>query len=132
MAEKESAIVPVSEETRDLVEEKMPNESDEIKQKLGELIDVIKKQAEEEIQATGEMTRETYVDAISQAQDTLKKVEDFFSEQQNSLEENLKNLSNEATKEWESFTAEVKEMGDRLDRAVNAAWKILTEEDKNS
>ena len=39
----ESAIVPVSEETKALEEQKMPNESDEIKQKMGELVELIKK-----------------------------------------------------------------------------------------
>ena len=123
----ESAIVPVSEETKALVEQKMPNESDEIKQIMGELVELIKKQAESELEAAGEMTREAYIKVIDDAKTTLKKTEDFFAEQEKSLTQKVQELSNEANQQWESFVADIKKMNNRVDKAIEAAWKTLTE-----
>ena len=94
---KETKIVPVSEETKALVEQKVTDEPDEIKQKMGELVELIKKRAESEIQSTENLTRETYVKAIDRA-----------------------------TQNWENFIDDLKNMGNRLDRAIDAAWKTLT------
>ncbi len=123
---KATKIVPVSEETKALVEQKVIDEPDEIKQKMGELIELIKKRAESEIQSTENLTRETYIKAIDQAQDTLKKTEDFFAEQQKSLEQYIKELDDRANQNWENFINDWKKMGNRLDRAIDAAWKTLT------
>ena len=123
----ESAIVLVSEETKALVEQKMPNESDEIKQKMGELVELIKKQAESELEAAGEMTREAYIKVIDDAKTTLKKTENFFAEQEKSLTQKVQELSNEANQQWESFIADIKKMNNRVDKAIEAAWKTLTE-----
>ncbi|MEM7578879.1 MAG: hypothetical protein AAF316_03335 [Cyanobacteria bacterium P01_A01_bin.80] len=123
----ESAIVPVSEETKALVEQKMPNESDEIKQKMGELVELIKKRAESELESAGEMTRFSYIKAINEAKTTLKKTENFFAEQEKSLTQKVQELSNEANQQWESFIADIKKMNNRVDKAIEAAWKTLTE-----
>ena len=126
----ESAIVPVSEETKALVEQKMPNESDEIKQKMGELVELIKKRAESELESAGEMTREAYIKAIDEAKLTLKKTEDFFAEQEKTLAQKVKELSNEANRNWESFVMDLKKMNNRVDKAIEAAWKTLTESEE--
>lgn len=72
-----STIIPVSEATKALVEQKLPEQSDEIKQKMGELVELIKKQAESELTYAESMTRETYINAISNAKATLKKPKRF-------------------------------------------------------
>ena len=128
----DSSIVPISEETKTLVEQKMTDESDEIKQKMGELIELIKKRAESELDQIGELSREEYIRVINQAKETLKKTEDFFGEQQQSLEAKLQELGDEANKNWESFLKDVEKMGNRIDKAVNAAWKALTEPESES
>jgi hypothetical protein len=46
-------LVPVSEETQAIVEKNLPDESDEVKQKFGGLIDAIKHQREAEKFARG-------------------------------------------------------------------------------
>lgn len=123
-----SSITPVSEETRALVNQKMANESDEIKQKAGELVDLIKKRAESELSAADQITRETYHQAISQAKATLNQTETFFQEQGNALDQSLKELNDDASRKWDTFVAELKEMGDRFDKAVNSAWAALIKE----
>jgi uncharacterized protein YpuA (DUF1002 family) len=129
----ESALTPVSEETKALVEKKMADEPDEIKQKMGELVELIKNRATAELQETEDMTREAYVKAMNQAKETLKKTENFFKEQEQSLDQSIKDFTTEATEKWEKFVsdlkADFKAMDNRIDRAVEAAWKILTEEE---
>lgn len=123
-----SSITPVSEETQALVNQKMANESDEIKQKAGELVDLIKKRAESELSAADQITRETYHQAISQAKATLNQTETFFQEQGNALDQSLKELNDDASRKWDTFVAELKGMGDRFDKAVNSAWAALIKE----
>ncbi|MGK7952028.1 MAG: hypothetical protein AB4368_25405 [Xenococcaceae cyanobacterium] len=123
-----SESAPVSEATKALVEQKLPEESDEIKQKMGELVELIKKQAESELKSAEEMTREAYLNAIANAKATIKKTETFFAEQEQTLQQKIQELDTQADQEWDSFVADVKNMGDRIDRAINAAWKVLTED----
>lgn len=123
-----SPITPVSEETQALVNQKMANESDEIKQKAGELVDLIKKRAESELSAADQITRETYHQAISQAKATLNKTETFFQEQGDALDQSLKDLNDDANRKWDTFVAELKGMSDRFDKAVNSAWDALVKE----
>ena len=77
--------------------------------------------------SAGEMTRETYVKAINQAKSTLKKTENFFAEQEKSLAQKIQDFNNEANQQWESFVADIKKMNNRVDKAIEAAWKSLTE-----
>ncbi|MDJ0692439.1 MAG: hypothetical protein QNJ41_28615 [Xenococcaceae cyanobacterium MO_188.B32] len=123
-----SEITPVSEATKALVEQKLPEQPDEIKQKMGELVELIKKQAELELESAQDITRETYVKAIANAKATLKQTETFFAEQEQTLQQKIQELNTQADREWESFLGDVKNMGDRIDKAINAAWKALTEE----
>ncbi len=122
----ESAITPVSEDTKALVEKKMVGESDEIKQKMCELVELIKNRAAAELQETEDMTREAYVKAMSQAKETLNKTENFFKEQEQSLDQSIKDFTSETNEKWDKFISDLKTMDNRINRAVDAAWKILT------
>lgn len=128
----ETPTVEVSEETKALVENKMPEESDEIKYHTMALIEAIKKQAQESLESAGEIGRENYVNTMRQAQTTLKNTGLLFDEQWDSLETTIQGLEDTATKNWESLLSDMKKWGDRVDRAVNEAWKILTEPEETS
>ncbi|MCW6037266.1 hypothetical protein K4A83_13440 [Spirulina subsalsa FACHB-351] len=123
----DSSSSSVSEETKALVEQKMGGESDEVRYHMMALIEAIKKQSQAQIESTGEMTRETYVTAMRQAQDTLQKLGGFFDEQRESMEKSVSAVEDTANKNWEMLLSDMKTWGDRVDRAVDAAWKILTE-----
>lgn len=124
-----SAIEPVSPETQALVEQNMPDESDDIKRHAMALVDAIKRRAETQIESTETMTREAYVEAMRQAQDSLERTGSFFEEQRKTVERNISDVENQATQNWEKLVSDVKKMGNRFDRAVNAAWQELTKED---
>ena len=123
-----TTIAPVSEETKALVEQKMVGEPDAIKQKMGELIELIKDRAAAELNDAEDMTRDAYVKAMTQAKGTLKKTELFFQEQEQSLDQSIQDFTAEATEKWDKFVGDLKAASNRVDRAVDAAWKTLTEE----
>ena len=128
MTTQTSQISSISEETKALVEQKLPEQPDEIKQKMGELVELIKKQAESELEAAEATTREAYINAIANAKTTLKQTETFFAEQEQTLQQKIQELNTQAEREWDSFVGDVKNMGNRIDNAINAAWKALTED----
>ncbi|MBP0018553.1 MAG: hypothetical protein J7647_13510 [Cyanobacteria bacterium SBLK] len=128
----ETQTVEVSEETKTLVENKMPEESDEIKYHTMALIEAIKKQAQASLESAGEIGRDNYVNTMRQAQTTLKNTGLLFDEQWESLDKTIQGLEDTATKNWESLLSDMKKWGDRVDRAVNEAWKILSEPDEIS
>ena len=117
----------VSETTKALVDQKLAGQPDEIKQKTAELIDLIKQQAEAELQEAGDMTREAYAKAIGNARATLGKTQTFFEEQEQSLAQSIEDMTAKANGKWDSLVADAKHLGDRFDRAVEAAWTTLTE-----
>ena len=122
-----ATTTPVSDETKALVEKKMAGEPDAIKQKMGELVELIKQRAEDELQAAGDVTHEAYTRAMTEAKETLKKTEGFFQEQEASLDQSLKTMSSEASQNWQKFVGEMKQASNRFDRAVSAAWKEISE-----
>lgn len=123
-----TTTTPVSEETKALVAQKMVGEPDAIKQKMGELIELIKERAAAELHDAEDITREAYVKAMTQAKGTLKKTELFFQEQEQSLDQSIRDFTAEATEKWDRFVGDLKVASNRVDRAVDAAWKTLTEE----
>lgn len=122
----------VSEETQAIVEKNLPDESDEVKQKFGELIDAIKRQAVSEVESVEDISRETYIQAIEKAQQTLKRAQAFLQTQEETLQTNVNQVKDKASHRWENLLADVKSMGNRVDRAINAAWTILTESEKDA
>lgn len=121
--------VSVSPETRSLVEQRLPEESDEIKYHLMALIDAIKRRAETQLNSTEDITRDACLTAMRQAQETLQKTGSLFEEQRSTLERSIAEIEDAATKRWETLVSNLQKMGNRFDRAANAAWKILTEPD---
>ena len=132
MTSETTPTTTVSEETTALVERKLGDEPDEIKQKMAELVEVIKKRAEANLQEAEDMTRESYVQAITEAKDTLKKTEKFFKEQEESLDQSIQNFTDKATDKWEKFVSDLKAFNNRVEQfeqAVEAAWKNLIQEE---
>ncbi|MBW4648276.1 MAG: hypothetical protein KME06_06195 [Kastovskya adunca ATA6-11-RM4] len=120
---KERALVEYSEETNALVETEMVGESDEIKNETKALIEAIKRRAQSEAQGAGDLTRDTYLNAVRQARETIEQNKLFDPER---IEYSIKLLQMDAEKNWESTLKEVSTLGDRLADAAKAAWDALT------
>ncbi len=113
----------VSSQTSDLVEHEMANESDDVKSETKALIDALKKRAQSEAQNAGTLTRETYLNAVRKARETLEQNQLI---ERDRIEHSFELIKGEAEKNWESIVKEVAEVGDRLADAAKAAWEALT------
>lgn len=121
----------ITEETRALVEKAMPDESDEVKEHLVGLVNAIKKRAQAQSQAAGDMSREAYLQAVRQAKEALDTVGKFTQDSQKSIEKAVSTVEEEARSNWESILKETEKIGHRLDKAAAAAWEILTAPDES-
>jgi hypothetical protein len=127
----ETSIVGISPQTDALVEKEMAGESDELKRETKALIDAIKKRAQVEAQSAAEtaeslgtFTRQTYLEAVRKARETLEQNQPLL--ERDRVEHSIKLIQMEAEKNWESILNEVKQFGDRLSEAAKAAWEKLT------
>lgn len=121
---KERAIVEVSPETKALVEKNMTEESDDVQQQTMELIETIKRKAQSEAQKAGELTRDTYLEAVRQVQKEVENTNLFDPER---ITESIQLMQQDAEKNWDSLVTEVSNFGDRLSEAARVAWETLTE-----
>ncbi len=128
---KESAIVEVSQETRNLVNENMAGEPEDLKREVMALIDAIKKRAQVEAQSAGNLSQEAYLNALTKAREAVTQARTSIETNQPLLEKDrieysLKLIEMEAKKNWESIVKEISTLGDRLTDAAKAAWEALT------
>jgi uncharacterized membrane protein YccC len=121
-----SAIVSVDDETKALVEREMPEASDEVKQKVVELIEAIKRRAQSEVETAGDRTREAYLAAVKQAEEAIAKTQETSEKYRDELEKSLKLVEQEAHTNWDNLVQEITDFGDRLRHAADAAWSVLT------
>lgn len=122
----ESAIVPVPDETTAIVEQEMPDASDEVKARVVELIGAIKRRAQSEMGTTGISTRDAYLVAVRQAEEALSRGRDVSEVYRSDLERSLRIIEQEAQTSWNNLVQDMGEFGDRLRHAADAAWSVLT------
>jgi hypothetical protein len=120
---KESAIVEVSQETKDLVEKEMPQETNEVKQATMELIEAIKKRVQSEVQGINDLARDSYLDVIHKLRDEVAKRDRSAPER---IQETIKKAQAEVEKDLDALVKPIAEFGDRLREATKAAWESLT------
>lgn len=97
----ESAIVETN-QTTDLVtqEQETPNTNDDVIKETSALFEAIKKRAEQEWQTASELIRESYLKAVSQAQNTLEQNQ---TEAKEHIEQTTQLVQKEADKNWQTF-----------------------------
>ncbi|MFH7027138.1 MAG: hypothetical protein ACHBN1_17490 [Heteroscytonema crispum UTEX LB 1556] len=119
----ESVLVEISPQTNDMVEKEMVGETDEVKRETKALIDAIKKRAQAETQSAGNLTRETYLNAVRQAREAIEANKLI---ERDRIEQSITMIQAEAEKNWNSILKEVADLGDRIQQAAKAAWDVLT------
>ena len=113
----------VSSQTSDLVDTEMADESDDLRNETKSLIDALKKRAQVEAQSAGTLTRETYLNAVRRARETIEQNQLI---ERDRIENAFELIQKEAEKNWQSVLKEATELGDRLADAAKAAWEVLT------
>ena len=117
-----TAIVEVSPQTDALVEQEMPDASDDMRRETKALVDAIRKRAQAEAQAAGDLTRETYLTAVRQAREAIEQNKLIDPDQ---IEKSFEMLQQDAEKNWNAIAAEIESFGTRLSDAAKAAWDTL-------
>lgn len=121
---KDRALVKISPRTNALVEENLPDASEQAKQETKELIEVMMHKAFSEMQKVGDLALESYLAAVRSMRSEIEQLDIFNPEQ---IEDALWLMQIDARRNWESWTREMQELSDRLSEAAQAAWQILTD-----
>lgn len=103
-----------------------PTQTEEIRQETAALIDAIRKRALAEIQAAGDLTRETYLNAVRQAKDSIEQTKLIEPER---IEQSIHQIQQDAEQNWLSVSKEMEDFGQRLSEAAKAAWEKLVPPD---
>jgi hypothetical protein len=121
----EPTVVVVSPEDDALADSKGTAYDDErIKQETLALIDAIKKRAQAEIQAAGDLTREAYLNAVRQAREAIEQNQLI---ERDRVEQSIQQIQREAEKNWLVVVSEIESFGVRLADAARVAWNKLNE-----
>ncbi|NEP85134.1 MAG: hypothetical protein F6K39_47815 [Okeania sp. SIO3B3] len=117
---KDRAIVEVETDSNQITSS---SESTDPKQETEELVEAIKRLAQSEMEAAGEFTRDSYIQAVKQARETIERIRLIDPQK---IEEAGKNIEKDIETNWETMVKEVQDFGDRLVKAGQAAWDVLT------
>lgn len=90
-------IVEVSPQTTDLVKTEMPDATEEVRQETGALFEAIKKRAELEMQAAGDLSREAYMNSVRLAREAIEQNQAVAKEK---VDQAVKLVQQEAEKNW--------------------------------
>lgn len=117
---KESSIVEVDQKSSQITP---TSERIDAKQETQELIEAIKRLAQSEMEAAGEFTRDSYIQAVKQARETIERIRLIDPQK---IEEAGKKVEKDIETNWETMVKEIQDFGDRLVKAGQAAWDVLT------
>lgn len=118
----EMAVVVVDPNANALVETQTHPE-DAVKQETKALIEAIKRRAQAEVQAAGDLTRETYLNAVRQTREAIEQTKIIDPDR---IEQSVQHVQQEAEKSWNTVLGEIESFGTRLSDAAKAAWDTLT------
>jgi len=124
----QGSSIEVSDRTNSLVDQNMPEASDQVRQETKQLIEAITRKAQSETQKAGEFAQENYLEAVRNIRTEIEKL-NLDPER---VEESIKLVQMDAEKNWESLVKEFEDFGNRLNEAAQAAWSILTASDDDS
>ncbi|MGB3510994.1 MAG: hypothetical protein WBA93_17525 [Microcoleaceae cyanobacterium] len=117
---KERAIVEVETDSNQITS---TSGSTDPKQETQELMEAIKRLAQSEMEAAGEFTRDSYIQAVKQARETIERIRLIDPQE---IEEAGKKVEKDIENNWETMVKEIQDFGDRLVTAGKVAWDVLT------
>lgn len=130
---KESAIVEQNQQTS-LAPQEPADSGDgkyaDVEKATQELMDAIRHLALSEMQSAGDFSKEAYIRSVRNAQKTIESFQGLTREQ---MEKSVQTIESEADKNWKSVLEEMQEwsnkmqeFSNRLMKAAQAAWDVLT------
>ncbi len=116
-----------SSRTQALVKQKMPQESDEVRDATVALIDALKRRAMSEAKSAGDWTRNSYLQAIEKAKENVDQTQHLAETYRAKLDDAVRFIQEETETNWDIIVQEFDELGTRLSEAADAAWETLTQ-----
>ncbi len=115
----ETVEIQITPSTNEMVDTEMVGETDELKQETKALIEAMKRRAQAEAESAGSLTRETYLNAVRKARETIEGERLIEREK---IESSLNEIQQEAEKNWHLLMKQFTEVGLRFQDAAKAAW----------
>jgi hypothetical protein len=115
----ETVDIQITPSTNEMVDTEMAGETDELKQETKALIEALKRRAQAEAESAGTLTRETYLNAVRKARETIEGERLIEREK---IESSLNVIQEEAEKNWHLLMKQFTEVGLRFQDAAKAAW----------
>lgn len=116
------AVVVVDPDAKALVKTE-ESQDNVVQQETKALIEAIKRRAQAEIQTAGDITRETYLNAVRQTREAVEQNKLIDPDR---IEQAAQHIQQEAEKNWNLVLNEMESFGTRLSDAAKAAWEALT------
>ncbi|NJL61148.1 MAG: hypothetical protein HC903_04060 [Methylacidiphilales bacterium] len=115
----ETVEIQITPRTNEIVDTEMAGETDELKQETKALIEALKRRAQAEAESAGTLTRETYLNAVRKARETI---EGERLIERDKIENSLNVIQQEAEKNVHLLIKQFTELGLRFQDAAKAAW----------
>lgn len=112
----------VDSQTSNVVDTEMVGETDEVKQETKALIEAIKNRAQAEAKSAGTFTRDTYLNAVRQARESIEREKLI---ERDKLENAWKTIQEETEKNWHIMFKDFTTLGERFQDAARAAWEAF-------
>jgi len=90
------------------------------------LLETIRRRALEEAEVAGEMTREIYLTAVRQMREAVEQDRTIKPEE---IGHAVEQWQKETEQNWQLLVHDVTDFGDRLTKAAQTAWDIITDTD---
>ncbi|AFZ02327.1 hypothetical protein [Calothrix sp. PCC 6303] len=111
--------IEITPQTNEMVDQEMINETDELKRETKALIEALKRRAKAEAESAGTLTRETYLNAVRRAKETIEGEKII---ERDRIEDSFNSIQQEAEKNWQQLVKQFTELGLRFQDAGKAAW----------
>jgi prophage DNA circulation protein len=111
--------IEITPQTNEMVDQEMINETDELKRETKALIEALKRRAKAEAESAGTLTRETYLNAVRRAKESIEGEKII---ERDRIEDSFNSIQQEAEKNWHQLIKQFTELGLRFQDAAKAAW----------
>ncbi len=116
--------VEISPDTQAIVEQKMPNASDDVKQRTMVLMETIKQRSQTDLKPDHSWNDEAYLKAVDAIQQHLAKSKALSEKYEAELEQLLHLLEEEVQQYWQSLTQHANRLSHRLRQTADNTWII--------
>lgn len=122
-----TTLVPIDPDSNALVKTEQPDHRDEVMRETEALVQAFQRRIHAEVEAAGNVTRETYLNVVRQARQAIEQ-EPFLAPDH--MEKSMKSMQKQAEHNFLVIGGELEAIGVRLADAARTIWKELSNSTK--